>query len=135
MNLYPPRPVLARRANPPATISLVLGVLGAAAAIAIWGALLHLTGLGWGVYFPTYAAVWANFWSQAEWWAVTVFCPVLAAISGHIGLRRVEERQDGVTLGGPAAMTGLILGYVVILLSSGMLLVSFVLHIIITLSG
>jgi hypothetical protein len=113
----------------------VLGVLGTAAALAIWGIQLQRTGMGWDVSFLTYAAVWAHFWSQAAWWGVTLFCPVLAAIIGHIGLRRVEERQDGVTGGGPAAMTGLILGYLVILVSSGMLLVSFVIHIIITLSG
>jgi hypothetical protein len=118
MNLYSTRPVLARRANPLATLSLVLGVLGTAAALAIWGVQLHLTGLGWDVPFLTYAAVWANFWSQAAWWGVTLFCPVLAAISAHTGLRRVEERQDGVTGGGPAAMTGLILGYLVIHISS-----------------
>jgi hypothetical protein len=112
-----------------------MGVLGTAAAIAIWGIQIYRTGLGWDVPFPTYAAVWANFWSQAAWWVVTLVCPVLAAIGGRFGLRRVEELQDGVTVGESAAWTGLILGYLVIVLSSGMLLASFVLHIIITLSG
>jgi hypothetical protein len=118
-----------------ATLSLVLGLLGTAAAIVIWGTQLHQTGMGWGISYPTYAAVWANFWSQAAWWGVTLLCPALAAISGPIGLRRVEELQDGVTGGESAAWTGLILAYLVILLSSGMLLVSFLIHIIITLSG
>jgi hypothetical protein len=118
-----------------AALSLVLGLLGSAVAVAIWGIQLHQTGLGWGIAFLTYAAVWANFWAQAAWWVVTLVCPILAAISGHIGLRRVQELQEGVTGGVSAAWTGLILAYLMILLSSGMLLGSFVIHIIITLSG
>ena len=135
MHLYSSPPVLARRANPTATFSLMLGLLGTAAAITIWGTQFHRTGLVGDFSFLTYEAVWANFWSLAAWWGVTLVCPVLAAISGHIGLRRVEERQDGVTGGGPAAWTGLALAYLVIVLSSGLLLVSFVIHCITIMTG
>ena len=135
MNLSSSRPALARRANPSATFSVVLGLLGTAAAIAIWATQLHRTGLVGDVYFPTYAAVLANFWSVAAWWAVTLLCPVLAAISGHTGLRRKEVRQDGVTRGRPAAVTGVILAYLVILLSSGVLLASLLIHFITIMTG
>jgi hypothetical protein len=110
-------------------------VLGSAAAVAIWGTQLHRTGLVGNVYFPTSAAILENVLSVVAWWGVTLVCPVLAAISGHVGLRRVNERQDGVTGGGPAAMTGLILAYLVILLSTGLLLASLLVHLITILSG
>jgi hypothetical protein len=113
----------------------VLGVLGITAAAAIWGTQLHRAGLVGDVYFPTPTAIVENFLSVVAWWGVTLVCPVLAAISGHGGLRRVHERQDGVTGGGPAATTGVILAYLVILLSTGLLLASLVVHFITILSG
>jgi hypothetical protein len=135
MNLPSLRPTLARRANPSATFSPVLGVLGIAAALAIWGTQLHRAGLVGDVSFPTATAIVDNFLAVVAWWGGTLVCPVLAAISGHVGLWRVHERQDGVTGGGPAAMTGLLLAYLAILLSTGLLLASLLVHLISLLSG
>lgn len=110
-------------------------MLGTAAAAAIWGTQLHRAGLVGDVSFPTPTAIVDNFLAVVAWWGVTLVCPILAAIGGHVGLRRVEERQDGVTSGGPAAMTGVMLAYLVILLSTGLLLASLLIHFFTLLSG
>jgi hypothetical protein len=135
MNLYSPRTTLSRRGNPLATVSLALGVLGVAAALAVWATQLHRTGLEGDFGFPTYRALLSNFWSVMAWWRVTLVVPIAAAITGHEGLRRIYERQDGVTGGMPAAAAGQVLAYLVIVVSTGIVLVSFLIHYVASMTG
>jgi hypothetical protein len=97
----PAPPAVPRRANPLATLSLILALLLTAGALLTWGTRLDKTGLVGGLgafHCGSFAELWVNFLHLVAWWAGSLLCPVRAMVS-HIGLRRVGEPQEGMTTG------------------------------------